>query len=110
MNEYPYQVKELVAQALDEAKAKHGEHFHSLNEFAGVLQEELEELEEAVAQAQDTFRSRLWRDGVRKDDAEEVGEAAGAIRRVCLGAAYEAFQVLAVIEKFEGMEDFEGID
>jgi len=94
----PKIISQAIKEELKNARKNHGESFHSDHEAHSVLQEELEEAQEALDNAKEAF-NKAWH-GIRYKEDNFINLI--HIREGAFNAAAEAIQICAVIDKWLG--------
>lgn len=89
-------VEALVQEELDRASEKFGERHHSPHEAYAVMLEELQELEDEIAEAK-TYMDAFW-NGVKINNLHTTNFIHNAGQRA-INAACEAIQLAAMCEK-----------
>lgn len=100
--DYPASIVDLMCDEMLRSFA-HGTKYNSNHEFWAVLKEELEEADEALEDARNSF-DESW-NKIRHD--EDIADEVEDIRRKLLWALPEIVQCLCVIEKWKGEENHE---
>ena len=91
-------ISQAIKEELKNARKNYGESFHSDHEAHSVLQEELEEAQEALDNAKEAF-NKAWH-GIRYKEDNFINLI--HIREGAFNAAAEAIQICAVIDKWLG--------
>lgn len=97
-------IDKLTDDELLYSKVQHEERFASLHEAESIIREELEELEEEVANCRDVFKS--LHNAVRHGDpcdACDTKTICGSLRYYAKYAAAEAIQLAAMCKKLDEM-------